>query len=205
MTTPAGRDDRRRRSLCWSALRTIDDVRVLPVVLLTAATLAVSGCGATDQAATVGDETVTIGQLQTEIIDFSESFEEPIPVTGDLTTVQQEFLTRDINHLLLIELAEQEDVEINKADIDTLYDELEEQSGGDIEALRAQFFYTDAGLRRALEDELRLRQLEPIVGDIVPALAVTADEVGVEVNPRYGTWAGVSLEPGTGSISVAIR
>ncbi len=150
----------------------------------------------------MGEETITIQALQGEIVDFSESFDEPLPVTGDLSDVQREFLTREINHLLLIEMADREGVEITAAGVDELYDELGEQAGGDLDALRAQFVYTEAGLRRALEDELRVQGLEPIVGDIVPALAQTADEVGVEVNPRFGSWEGASLVPGTGSISV---
>lgn len=164
--------------------------------------MAVSACGVTDRAATVGDETITIAQIQDEIVQFSESFDEPLPLTGDLASVQQQFLTRDINHLLLIEMAEREDVEITDAEVDELYDELVVQSGGDIDALRAQFVYTEEGLRRALEDELRLQGLEPVVGDIGPALAETAEDVGVEVNPRFGTWDGTTLVPGTGSISV---
>lgn len=177
-------------------------MRVLPTVLLVASAAALSACGVTGTAATVGEDTITIGALQGEIVDFSESFDEPLPVTGDLSDVQREFLTREINHLLLIELADREGVEITAAGVDELYDELVEQTGGDLDALRAQFVYTEAGLRRALEDELRLQGLEPIVGAIAPALEQTADEVGVQVNPRFGSWEGASLVPGTGSISV---
>jgi len=177
-------------------------VRLLSTVLIAVAAMFVAGCGATGTAATVGDETVTIDELQSEVLAFSESFDEPLPVSGDLADVQREFLTRQINHLLLIDLADSEGVEITDAEVDELYDELAAQSGGDVDALRAQFVYTEAGLRRALEYELRLRALEPIVGPVEPALEATAAEVGVEVNPRYGTWEGVSLAPGTGSISV---
>jgi hypothetical protein len=176
-------------------------VRLLSTVLIAVAAL-LAGCGTTGTAATVGDQTITIDELQAEVVAFSESFDDPLPLSGDLADVQREFLTRQINHLLLIELADAEGVEINDAQVDELYDELAAGAEGDLDALRAQFVYTEAGLRRALEDELRLRALEPIVGPIEPALEATAAEVGVEVNPRYGSWAGVSLTPGTGSISV---
>lgn len=156
----------------------------------------------TGTAATVGDETITIASIHNEVIDFADSFDEPLPVSGDLATVQQQFLNRDINHLLLIELADREGVEITEAEVDELYDDLLAQAGGDLDSLRSQFVYTEAGLRRALEDELRLRALEPTVGPIEQALAETADDVGVEVNPRFGTWDGTALVPGTGSISV---
>ena len=72
----------------------------------------------------------------------------------------------------------------------------------DVDALRAQFVYTEDGLRRALEDELRIRELTPIVGDVEPAVAALAGEIGVEVNPRFGTWEEIRVVPGTGSISV---
>ncbi|MGA7690616.1 MAG: SurA N-terminal domain-containing protein [Jiangellales bacterium] len=176
-------------------------MRVLSTVLIGIAALLAAGCGATGTAATVGDQTITIDELQSEVLEFSDSFDEPLPVSGDLADVQREFLTRQVNRLLLIDLADAEGVEITDAQVDELYDELA-PTEGDIDALRAQFVYTEAGLRRALEDELRLRALEPIVGPIEPALEATAAEVGVEVNPRYGTWSGVALTPGTGSISV---
>ena len=160
-----------------------------------------SACGVSGTAATVGDETITIGEVQGEVIEYSESLDEELPVTGDLGAVQSEFLTRQINHLLLTELAEREGVTITPAEVDELYDEL----GGspeEIDSLRAQFVYTDDGLRRALEDELRIRALTPIVGDIETAVDELATEVAVEVNPRYGTWEGIRVVPGTGSISV---
>jgi hypothetical protein len=173
-------------------------VAVVAVVSL----IGLSGCGVTGTAATVGDETITIDELQGEVVEFSESFEEPLPLSGDLGAVQAEFLTRQINHLLLIELADREGIEITQADVDELYDELAGGSGGDVDALRAQFVYTEDGLRRALEDELRIRALTPVVGQVESAVADVAEQVGVEVNPRFGTWEGVRVTPGTGSISV---
>jgi hypothetical protein len=161
-----------------------------------------TACGVSGTAASVGDETITIDQVQGEVVEFSESFDEPLPLAGDLGAVQSEFLTRQINHLLLIELADREGVEITQADVDALYDELTGGPDGDVDALRAQFVYTEDGLRRALEDELRIRELTPIVGDVESAVAALADEIGVEVNPRFGTWEEIRVVPGTGSISV---
>ena len=172
-------------------------VGALSVVLL-------SGCGVSGTAATVGDETITIGELQRQVVEFSESFDEELPVTGDLGAVQSEFLTRDINHLLLIDLADREGVTVAPAEVDELYRELGGGSPEEVDALRAQFVYTEAGLRRALADELRIRALTPIVGDIETAVDELATEVGVEVNPRYGTWAGIRVVPGTGSISIPV-
>jgi hypothetical protein len=182
-----------------SAVRVLRSSVLAVVGALSAALIA--GCGVSGTAATVGDETITVGELQGEVVEFSESFDDELPLTGDLGAVQSEFLTRQINHLLLTELADREGVTVTPAEVDELYDQL----GGSpeqIDALRAQFVYTEDGLRRALEDELRSRALTPIVGDVAAAVDELASEVGVEVNPRYGTWAGIRVVPGTGSISV---
>ena len=188
---------------CCVPLGTVRALRSSWVAVVGIASVAgLSGCGVSGTAATVGDETITIGELQGEVIEFSESFDEPLPLAGDLGAVQSEFLTRQINHLLLIELAEREGVEITQADVDELYSELAGGSNGDVDALRAQFVYTEEGLRRALEDELRIRELTPIVGEVEPAVAELADEIGVDVNPRFGTWEEIRVMPGTGSISV---
>lgn len=173
--------------------------RILAVLLATGAAAA-AGCGAGGVAATVGESTITIAELQGEIVEYSESFDEPLALTGDLADVQRDLLVRQINHLLLIELAEQEGVQITEADVDALADQLG-STEEEIDALRAQFVLTEDGLRRAIEDQLRAEALTPIVGDIPTALAQTAEEVGVEVNPRYGSWEDGALQPGTGSIS----
>ena len=161
-----------------------------------------SGCGVSGTAATVGEETITIGELQGEVVEFSESFDEELSITGDLGGVQSEFLTRQDNHLLLTELAEREGITITPAEVDDLYEELRGGSVEVVDALRAQFVYTVDGLRRALEVDLRIRALTPIVGDVETAVDELATEVGVEVNPRYGAWEGIRVVPGTGSISV---
>ena len=52
-----------------------DAVRALRTILLATTAVAVSACGVTGTAATVGDQTITIASIQNEIIDFSESFD----------------------------------------------------------------------------------------------------------------------------------
>jgi hypothetical protein len=177
-------------------------VRTLASITLATAALVLAACGSSGVAATVGDDTITIAALQSEVVAFVESVDQETALSGDLSGFQQELLTREINHLLLVELAEREGVEIDEADVDALLDELAQQAGGDLEALRAQFGYTEEGLRRAVEDEARLRALQPVVGDVQAALAQLSEEVGVELNPRYGEWDELSVQPGTGSISV---
>ena len=176
--------------------------RLLPLGLGIA--LLASGCASTNTAAQVGDETITIAQIQGEVVDFAGSLEEPLPVSGDLSAYQQELLTREINHLLVVELAARNDVVVTEAEVDELLDELDTQAEaqGGLEALRAQFGYTEDGLRQAALDELLLRGLQEAVDDVPQELGQLSAELGVEVNPRFGVWNGSAVLPATGSISV---
>jgi hypothetical protein len=36
---------------------------------------------------------------------------------------------------------------------------------------------------------------------LIEVITAKADEIGVEVNPRYGSWSGIALDPSSGSIS----
>ena len=176
--------------------------RLLPLGLGIA--LLASGCAATDTAAQVGDETITISQIHGEVVDFADSLEQPLPISGDLSAFQQELLTREINHLLVAELAERNDVVATEAEVDELLDELDAQAEaqGGLEALRAQFGYTEDGLRQAVRDELLLRGLQETVEDVPRELGLVSVDLGVEVNPRFGVWDGSAVLPATGSISV---
>jgi hypothetical protein len=92
---------------------------------------------------------------------------------------------------------------VDQADVDDLIRTAAAQQGEDgIRAFQVQTGYTDEGLRRGAEDALVAGQLQEQLGDVQTAVAELAEEIGVEVNPRYGTWDGAALQAGTGSISV---
>jgi parvulin-like peptidyl-prolyl isomerase len=172
-------------------------------LLVLVALVALTGCGGTNVAATVGDQTITISDLQAETQELSSLLSEEEAATADVGGLQQALLERQINHLLLSELAAREDVTVADSEVDALIRTAAEQQGEEgIRAFQVQNGYTDEGLRRAAQDALVARALNERLGDVQTAVIDLADEVGVEVNPRYGTWEGAALQPGTGSISV---
>jgi hypothetical protein len=101
-------------------------------------------------------------------------------------------------------LAEQRELEVTPAQVDELLATLEQQAGSpeEVLAFQLQNSYTDEGLRRAATDALVERQLGASSEEAAQVIAEFSDEVGVDVNPRFGSWEGTSLQPGTGSISV---
>jgi hypothetical protein len=172
-------------------------------VLVLVAMGVLTGCGSTDVAATVGDQTIAISELQDETAQLTALLSDEQASTADVGGLQKALLERRINHLLLAELAAREGVTVDQADVDDLIRTAAAQQGEDgIRAFQVQNGYTDEGLRRGAEDALVAGQLQEQLGDVQTAVAELAEEIGVEVNPRYGTWDGAALQAGTGSISV---
>jgi hypothetical protein len=59
-------------------------------------------------------------------------------------------------------------------------------------------------LRTSVRDQLVATELIGQLGgeqELIERLTAKADELGVEVSPRYGTWDGIVLEQSSGSIS----
>jgi hypothetical protein len=174
------------------------------LVGLVAAVVVLAGCGQSDVAATVGDETISISQVQQEVAALGELGAVDPEANPDQASLQQLLLGRQIYHLLLTGLAEQRELEVTPAQVDELLATLEQQAGSpeEVLAFQLQNSYTDEGLRRAATDALVERQLGASSEEAAQVIAEFSDEVGVDVNPRFGSWEGTSLQPGTGSISV---
>jgi hypothetical protein len=174
------------------------------LVGLVAAVVVLAGCGQSDVAATVGDETISISQVQQEVAALGELGAVDLEANPDQASLQQLLLGRQIYHLLLTGLAEQRELEVTPAQVDELLATLEQQAGSpeEVLAFQLQNSYTDEGLRRAATDALVERQLGASSEEAAQVIAEFSDEVGVDVNPRFGSWEGTSLQPGTGSISV---
>lgn len=184
--------------------------RALAAVLCAVTVVAVSACD-TDEigsAAVVGHTRITIDDLQQRVRDLAESAPEGGAATGDQTEVQRTILERMVQHELLAELARMEGVGVSPAQIDTFIEEqlVANAPEGDISALLAQSNLTEDTLRDAVHDQLIAEALIEEFGDqesFIGALTDTADELGVEVSPRYGSWDGIALDgSASGSISV---
>jgi hypothetical protein len=183
--------------------------RIVAVVFCVVAAASLTACDTNEigAAAVVGDNRITIGELQDRVRDFTDSVPDESAAAGaDPAVVQHALLDRMIRHELLEQLARDEGIEVSEADIDTFIEEQVEGPApeGDITDLLAQSGLTDNTLREAVRDVLIQQELvERLGGEEAynEALVEKAEEIGVKVSPRYGTWTDAGLEATSGSIS----
>jgi peptidyl-prolyl cis-trans isomerase SurA len=165
-----------------------------------------AGCD-TDQvgaAAIVGGERITISELQ----EHTREVAAVIPnsdITGDQAELQRGLLNRMISFRLDEQVARDADVTVTEAAIDEfIVDQLVAQTpDGDLTPLLAQNWLTEETLRDAVRQVLTIEQLGGSDA-YAQAVAAAAEVVGVEVNPRYGSWDGTQLVQASGSISVPV-
>jgi SurA N-terminal domain len=181
--------------------------RVVAAVLCVAA-FALAACN-TEQigaAAVVGADRITVAELQEQVRDLADSLPDSAGPTGDQTVAQHAILERMIRSELLAAVARDEGVEITEAEIDAFIEDqvLSQAQDGDIGPLLAQNNLTEASLEDFVRDQLIAGKLIDQFGgqeELIQRLIDKADEIGVTVSPRYGTWDGVVLEQSSGSIS----
>ncbi len=175
-------------ALCRPLATILAVMRLRPglAMAVIAAGAALAGCGSAGVAATVGDETISIATLQSQYEAIAAFTPTPVP--------QDQLLATGVAHLLVARVADEQGVVVDEADVDAA---LSEQGLGQTGS--AEY---DAAVR----DEMRFRLTVGALGeqgvDVAAEVAALSDEIGVQVNPRYGTWTGLEIEPGTGSISV---
>ena len=183
--------------------------RVVAAALCVLAAVPLAACNTTQQigaAAVVGDERITVAELQEQVRELAESLPDGGEATGDQSVAQREILQRMIRSELLAAVAADEGVEVSEAEIDAFIEEqiVPQAPDGDLGPLLAQNNLTEASLRTSVRDQLVATELIEQVGgeqELVELLNQKSDEIGVEVNPRYGTWDGFVLEQSSGSIS----
>jgi hypothetical protein len=151
-----------------------------------AACAALVGCGSGGVAATVGDQTISIETLQSQYEAIAAFTPTPVP--------QDQLLATGVAHLLVAQVADEQGLVLDEADVDAALSQQGLEETG------------SAGYDAAVRDEMRFRLQVSALSeqgvDVTAAVAELSDEIGVQVNPRYGTWTGLEIEPGTGSISV---
>lgn len=168
--------------------------------------LGLSACS-TDEigaAAVVGDERITVTELQDEVRAYTATLPDSPDATGDVASLQQTILQRMVHHELFAALAEREGIDVTEAQIDNFLDQLTAQQGGDLAPFLAQSGFTEESVRTAVYDELVRQQLSQQLGGeeaMARAVEQLAEEMGVTINPRYGEWSGLGIEPVSGSIS----
>jgi hypothetical protein len=179
--------------------------RVAAVASSAALAIALAACdaGQVGAAAVVGGERITVTELQDhvrEVVALMPGEE----ATGDQRNTQLTVLNRMIAFRLLDRVAADAGITVTEAEVDQfIADQLVPQvPEGDLTPLLAQNLLTEDTLRDAVREVLVLQQVgqEAYLG----ALVDVSEQVGVEVNPRYGTWTGAGIEDVSGSVSVPV-
>lgn len=179
--------------------------RVAAVASSAALAIALAACDA-DQvgaAAVVGGERITVTELQDHVREVVELMPGE-QATGDQRNTQLTVLNRMIAFRLLDRVAADAGITVTEAEVDQfIADQLIPQvPEGDLTPLLAQNLLTEDTLRDAVREVLVLQQVgqQAYLG----ALVDVSEQVGVEVNPRYGTWTGAGIEDVSGSVSVPV-
>ncbi len=176
------------------------------------AVLALSACSqpAAGTAATVGGTSISLSELSANVAELKGQVTALPGASWDDAKATSRVLTDDVTYLLLDEAARREGITVTQGDIDKLInDAVQSNAGGD----RTKFAENLAAsgtpesripaaaravlIRAALEKKLAPGETEALkVDDAVKAyLAKVADELGVDISPRFGTW-----DTGTGGL-----
>ncbi|WP_162606570.1 SurA N-terminal domain-containing protein [Jiangella asiatica] len=186
--------------------------RIITASLAAAAAVALAACDAEQigAAVVIDGERFTVEDLQNEVdrVQRLEGFD--VTAAGGMPTFQRQVLTRHIQHEIFVRLAEDEGIEVTEADIDNAIDEFEAQAGGDLTPALEQNGYTEDAFRAGVADQLIAEAYAAETGAdntvLTQTLVDLGDEMGVEVNPRYGEWTqDLAVSADTGSISEAAQ
>ncbi len=166
--------------------------------------LALTGCSNMDSAASVGDEEIALTELQSQI-DSIISERQKVD-TSQMQLIEGEELTRNqlsflISNIIINAIATEENIEITKSDIETYRLEVIQNIGGEAalpttlvsaqiapEALD-EVLKRDLILQRISEAASQAGADQNTVSELIRKLVTDkATELGIIINPRYGTW-----------------
>ncbi|GAB3118088.1 SurA N-terminal domain-containing protein [Streptomyces calidiresistens] len=175
---------------------------VSAAALLVAAPLLTGCAGDTHPgaAAVVGEDRITVSQVQSRVETVREA--QRATAQGDVLVEETPALQRQMVGLMIFyslveQAAEEAGVQVTNRDVQQERAALEEQLGGP-EGL-AEVALVGQGLPLAedqIDEQLRIGLLMAGIGgegmegteEAYARLTELAEEIGVEVNPRYGTW-----------------
>ncbi len=180
---------------------------VVSAVAVAGTLLAATACGNDEigAAAVVGGSRITVTAVQDQAEDFLATTDDSSEI--DTAALQRRILQQEVRHDLLTDVATDESVTVSEADVDNFLEQLQEAQeaqGGDLTQFMLEQGFTEETLRSAVHDEVLRSQLAEELGSdeaVEAAVTAKADEVGVTVNRRYGTWEGNQLIEGTGAIA----
>jgi hypothetical protein len=179
-------------------------VKRILVIVTAVLALALTGCSNMDSAASVGDEEVALTELQSQI-DSIISERQKVD-TSQMQLIEGEELTRNqlsflISNIIINAIATEENIEITKSDIETYRLEVIQNIGGEAalpttlvsaqiapEALD-EVLKRDLILQRISEAASQAGADQNTVSELIRKLVTDkATELGITINPRYGTW-----------------
>lgn len=191
-------------------------IRALTAVVAVGVVGALAGCGPAEagSAAIVADSAIDQGRLEQVTTNYLDSLDakQRAAATGNLQTVQSRILTELVLERLVGDAADQAGVQISDAQVSEQVQQAVAGSGDQLDTQLAQAFLT----RDRLPDLLRVNLQVYAIGRKGAPAGITdpqaaqraiayisdpARQLPVRVNPRYGSWAGISIQPGNGSLS----
>lgn len=191
-------------------------VRVTGAAAAVALGVTLGGCGAVEagSAATVGDTAISQRDLENRTTAFLASLPaaQRSQANGEISTVQTALLNEMVLEQLVGTAARQAGVTVSDAAVSAQVTQATTQAGAQLDSQLAQNFLT----RDRLPDLLRVNLEVYAIGragapaGTTPAQAapraiayITSPDrrIPVRVNPRFGTWQGVRIVPGSGSLS----
>lgn len=190
--------------------------RTVGVVVGVSAVLALGGCGAVQagSAATVGDTAISQTDLEDRTTAFLDSLTpaQRSQVEGQVSAVQTAVLNELVLEQLVGTAAEEAGVQVSDAEVAAQVTQATTQAGTQLDTQLAQAFLT----RERLPDLLRVNLEVYAIGRVGAPTGTTPEQaaqraiayitapdrgIPVRINPRYGTWEGVQIKPGSGSLS----
>jgi hypothetical protein len=181
-------------------------VKKFLAIVLSIAALVLTGCSQVDSAASVGDSEIALADLQSQV-DLILSEREGIDTT-QMQLEDGEALTRSqlsymISNLIIAGVADEQKVEVTKAEIDAYKIEIFANIGGE-ENLPNVLVSASTSLDDVLRRDLILRKIsereaatgsdDAAINERIQTLVTEkAKALGITVNPRYGTWDAATL------------
>ena len=175
--------------------------RIAAVALV--AGLGLTGCGSVSNpgsAAKVGDETISVSYLQKQSKDILAKAGRTDLGDAESTQLQGELLQQLIDDQVIVEAGRREGVTATQADVDKVRAEMTAQQVV-LPPDMVDGFARYVAIRRTLSTKLLGRtpasQQDQAMADqlVGQRMSAAAKEIGVQVNPRYGTWSGTTLRP----------
>lgn len=177
--------------------------RVAAVASSAALAFVLTACDADQMgaAAVVGGDRITVSELQDHVREVVAMMPDA-DATGDQRDTQLTVLNRMIGFQLRDHIAANAGITVTEAEVDEFIAEqlIPQAPDGDLTPLLAQNLLTEETLREAVREVIVLQRVGGQEA-YVQALIEASEEVGVEVNPRYGSWAGAGIEDVSGSVS----